>query len=60
MMYESKYSGLRIKINKVPFMIWNEVTLTGKILPLKCSYPLEILTQFLKRLDLLMLKIWAL
>ena len=23
------YSGLRIKINKAPFMIWNKVTLTG-------------------------------
>ena len=35
----------------------NEVTLRGHNIPLKCCQPLEILTQFLKGLDLLMLKI---
>ena len=44
------YSGARLRINKAPFMIWNEVTLTGKILPLKCCYSLEISTQFFKKI----------
>ena len=58
--YQYTYSGGRLRIDKAPFMIWNEVTLTGQNLPLECCYPLKILTQFLKRLDLLMLKIRAL
>ena len=38
----------------------NEVILTGKNLPLKFYYPLELSTQFLRGLELLMLKIWGL
>ena len=38
----------------------NEVNLTGQNLPLNFCYPLEILTQFQKDLDLSLLKIWRL
>ena len=38
----------------------NEVTLTGQNLTKKCCQPLEILTEFERGLDLLLLKIWSL
>ena len=38
----------------------NEVTLTGQNPLLKFCYPLELSTQFLKGLELLILKIWGL
>ena len=38
----------------------NEVTLTGQNPPSKCCYPLKLLTQFKRNLDLLILKIWGL
>ena len=37
----------------------NEVTLTGQSPPLKCCQPLEILTRFIRDLDLLMREIWG-
>ena len=43
-----------------PFYVVNEVYLTGQKPSLKFCYPHEILTQFVKGLDLLMLKIWGL
>ena len=39
---------------------WNEDILTGQNPPLKYSYPLELLAQFWKGLDLSMFKIWGL
>ena len=48
------------KINIVPLVnkpYVNRVTLTGQNPPLKCCQPLEFSVQFLKGLDLLMLKI---
>ena len=43
-----------------PFYVVNEVTLRGQNPSLKFCQPLELLTQFIKDLDLSMLKIWGL
>ena len=43
-----------------PFYVVNEVNLTGQKPSLKFYQHLELLTQFKKGLDLLMLKIWGL
>ena len=49
-----------IENHQSPFYVVNEVTLTGQKPSLKFCQPLELLTQFVKGLDLLMLKIWGL